>query len=182
MIKYFFSILFLLFLITFFSSCDNTTEATNPDKYEIKGDPIAIDITIYPGSLQLEYSPNYSIDYSGLKLNGTELTTVKDYYPDPRWNLKVDREFVVAKNDSFRVEINNCNGEYEWLIDFGNMDLGDNNSWINSEVALLRTEKIINADSSVNYKFIFKALKDGKGYICFIERNSRGEISSVLFV
>jgi len=174
MIKHCCSVLILLLLVIIFNSCDNT-EPVNSNSFEISGEPILIENNVNSDSLQIERSPNYSIDYSVLELNGIDLTTVKYYYPAP--DIKIDREFIVAINDSFRVEIKNCKNEYEWLIDSGTIELGDNN-WINQEVALLRNEKIINADSTVNYSFIFKTQKEGKGYICFIERNYLGEISS----
>ncbi|MBU1114145.1 MAG: hypothetical protein KKE09_03325, partial [Bacteroidetes bacterium] len=66
----------------------------------------------------------------------------------------------------------------EWLIDLGNIESSEDHTWINSEVALLKTENNMNTDSTINYKFTFKALKEGKGYISFKERNSLGVISS----
>lgn len=178
MIKYCFSILFLLLLVISFNYCNNNTEPTNPDKFEISSEPIAVDINVKPDSLQIEHFPTYSIDYSILKLNGTDLTGVKNYYPCPSWDIRVDREFILAINDSFVVEIKNCNAKYEWLIDLGNIEFGEDNNWLNSEVTLIRKEDFVNTDSSINHKFIFNAPKEGKGYVCFIERNSLGEISS----
>jgi hypothetical protein len=169
--KYYYLLLFFSLVIITLSSCSNNTEPATQDKFEIISDPLSIEIDVSSDSLQIENSPNHSIDYSELKLNGVDLTSVKYYCPTQR--LEVNREFVVAKNDSFSVVINNCKPEYEWTI-----DLGENNNWLNSEVALLRTEKIINLDSTIDYKFIFKTLKEGKGYICLIEKNQLGEISS----
>lgn len=174
MIKHCCSVLILLLLVIISNSCDNTMPVDS-SRFEISGEPIVIENNVNSDSLQIERSPNYSIDYSALELNGAELTTVKYYYPNP--NTEVDREFVVATNDSFRVEIKNCKNEYDWLIDSGTIEFG-NNYWINSEVALLRNEKIINTDNTVNNSFKFKTLKEGKGYICFIERDSLGEVSS----
>jgi len=174
--NYWHSFYFSLIIVITFTSCNSSNEPSNLDKFEITSEPISIEININPDSLQIEQSPHYSIDYSDLKLNGVDLTTVKYYCPTP--DIEVDREFIVAANDSFEVEIKYCNNEYEWLIDLGTIELGENNSWINSEVILLRTEKVINVDNTTNHKFIFKTLKEGKGYICFIEKNQLGEISS----
>ena len=176
MIKYFFSIS-LLFLAILFSSCSNNTEPTNPNKFEISSEPISIEFNVSLDSLHIENFPNYSIEYSALRLNGVDLTTVKYYYPAQNSNVEVDREFVVNTYGSFEVEIKNCESESNWLVELGTVELADN-SWINSEISLLRTEKAINADNTINYKFVFKALKGGKGYICFVEKNDIGEISS----
>ena len=166
-----FSYPFLLLLSFAIISCSNNTQPSNPSQFEISVEPLAIEININPDSLQIESSPNYSIDYSALKLTGTDLLNVKYYYPTK--NLEVKREFVVSANDSFKVEIINCKTTNEWIIDLGNYY-----NWINSDVILLRTEEVANANSTLNYKFIFKVLKEGKGYICFIEKSNLGEISS----
>lgn len=178
MIKNCFSILFLLLLTISFISCNNSTTPTNSDKYGISSEPIAIEINVNPDSLLTEHSPQYLVDYSSLKLNGIMLTPIKYYYPSPNWGIEVDREFILAVNDSFMVEIKNCSGKYDWSIDLGNTEFGDNNSWVNSEVALIRTEKNIEANGNISYKFTFQAQRRGKGYICFIEKDSLGTVSS----
>ena len=177
MIKNCLSILFLS-LIVLLISCNNSSEPTNSDKYEISGEPFAVELNTNPDSLQIEHSPLYLIDYSSLKLNGIMLTPVKYYYPSPKWDIGVDREFILAVNDSFIVEIKNCCGEYAWSIDLGNIEFSENDNWINSEVALIRTEKNIESNGNVSYRFVFQTKREGKGYICFIEKDSLGTVSS----
>ena len=165
-------LVFLLLLLAF-SSCNNNT-----DKIEIIGKPITIEININPDSLQIEQFPVFSADYSSLKLKGVDLTSVKCSYPAIAPANEVDREFVIADKDSFEVDINNCKNENDWLVDLGSIDFGENQKWINEEVTLARTEKISNADNTINYRFIFQSLTKGKGYICFIEINQEGSVSS----
>ncbi len=174
--KYYYFLLFFSLCLLTFSGCNNNTEPTHQYEFDVISEPFTTEINVNPDSLQIENSPNYSIDYTALQLNGVELPSVKYYYPTQ--GVEVNREFVVTPNDSFSVVITNCEPEYEWSIDLGTLELGENNNWINSEVSLLRTEKTINVNNTINYKFIFKTLKKGKGYICFIEKNQLGEISS----
>ena len=173
---YHYSVLLLL-LITFSSCNDNNTDPTNRDKIEISSEPIDIEINVNPDSLRKEQFPVYSVDYLFLKLNGIDLTTVKYLCPASNSNNKVDREFVISDKDSFEVDINNCKNENDWLVDLGSIDFGENQQWINEEVTLVRTEKTLNVDNTINYRFIFQSLSKGKGYICFIEKNQQGEIS-----
>lgn len=180
--KYFSILLLFLFGISL-SNCSNSAEPTksdkvNSDNFEISGEPITLDINVNLDSLQTENSPTFSIDYSALKLIGADLSYLKYYYPVPYRNNDVDREFIMAISDSFEVEMKNCKNGNEWLIDLGNIESNEDRTWINSEVAILKTENIMNTDSTINYKFTFKALKEGKGYISFKERNSLGVISS----
>jgi hypothetical protein len=56
--------------------------------------------------------------------------------------------------------------------------LGPENNWTNSEVTLSRTEEVTDSDSTITYQFVFTTLKQGKGYICFVEENRLGQVSS----
>lgn len=170
--------LVLLLLLLAFSSCNNNTDPNNADKIEIIGKPITIEININPDSLQIEQSPVFSVDYSSLKLKGVNITSVKYSFPAITPANEVDKEFVISNKDSFEVDINNCKNENDWLVDLGSIDFGENQQWINEEVDLVRTEKTLNADNTINYRFIFQSLSKGKGYICLIEKNNLGEISS----
>jgi len=176
--KHFYLSPFFLMLAFIFLSCDSNTGPAASDNYEISSEPITLEINTSPDSLQLEHSPSYSIDYSELKLNGINLMSVRYYYPAPKYNIEIDREFVTAAHDSFAVEIMNCNSKYKWLMDLGIIEIDEYHGWINTEAVLLRTEKSANADSTLNYRFVFQTLKEGKGYICFIEIDSLGIASS----
>ncbi len=168
----------LLLLITLCNCNNHNIEPTNTDKIEISSEPIAIEINVNPDSLQIEHFPIFSADYASLELKGVDLTSVKYLYPATNFGNEVDREFVIAENDSFEVDINDGNSENNWLVDLGSIDFGGSHKWINEEVALIRTEKILNADNTTNYRFIFQSLSKGKGYICLVEKNQDGEVSS----
>jgi hypothetical protein len=161
-----------------FNSCSNNVGPINHDQNEISTGSKSILIDINPDSIITEHSPAFTIDYSELRLNGISLTVINYYYPDTKLDINVDREFKIALNDSIKVEIKNCKSGYRWSPDLGSVELDKNNTWINSEVSLLRTEITTNQDSTVNYKYVFKALKNGKGYISFIEMNPSGSTSS----
>jgi hypothetical protein len=172
--------IFILSTAILIYSCNKSTEPTdiedlNPN--EIKGQPKKIEINIAVDSLKTEISPRYSVDYSTLNLNGTDLSYLKYIYPGTSYGIKVDKEFVVTLSDSFIVEINNCISNSFWSIDYGSIELGPH-AWINSEVALLKQEKIVNPDSTTNYRFVFKSLKNGKGYISFIEESLTNQMNS----
>ena len=167
----------MLLLTILFSSCHNNIESVNTGPLEITSESVNEIISVFPDSLLPEKNPQYTIDYSNLKLKGVNLGTLKYYYPTPKYNLEVDKEFNIALKDSFSVVIKNCKSNYNWKVDLGNIDAGYY-KWTNSEVELSRIEKSVNQDSSTNYKFTFNSLKKGKGYICFIEQNQKGESSS----
>jgi hypothetical protein len=171
-------VIVILILLIPFTGCENNVGPTTSDVGEISDQPKLIEFSIDPASIQTEHFPIFSVDYSALKLDGINLTTVKYYYPAPNLNITVDREFVVAANDSFEVEIRNCRTGYEWYIDFGSVGLGGQNNWTNSEVTLSRTEEVTNSDSTITYQFVFRTLREGKGYICFIEEDQLGRVSS----
>ncbi len=171
----------ILFAVLIFNNCDTNIDITNPDTLVIGSDPKTIQINIDPQSLKPETSPNYSILYSELKFNGCALTNLKHicpailqylYYP-PEPQYKVNKEFNVVPNDSFKVKIYNRKINSKWIIDDGSIISTEPLfQWINNEVKSLRTEKTYNADGTVNYCFVFNSLKEGKGYISFIESTS----------
>jgi hypothetical protein len=168
----------ILTLLISFTGCENNVEPTASGVNEISDEPKSIQFDIDPNSLQTEHFPTFSVEYSALKLPGINLSALKYYYPAPSLNITVDREFVVEANDSFEVEIKNCKTGSEWYVDLGSVGLGAENNWTNSEVAFLRTEEVTNSDSTITYQFVFRTLKQGKGYICFIEENQFGQASS----
>ncbi len=171
-------VIVILSLLGSFTGCENNVGPTTSDIAEISDQPSSIEFTVNPESIQTEHFPIFSVDYSALKLDGINLTAVRYYYPAPNLNITVDREFVVAANDSFEVEIKNCRTGYGWVVDLGTIDFGEQNKWINSEVTLLRTEEAAGSNNTIDYRFVFRTLKQGKGYICFIEENQQGQVSS----
>ena len=177
MLRYVFIFGLTLLSTVLLSGCRSSTEPAVSGPLEITSEPVNEIISVSPDSLLPEKNPQYTIDYSNLKLKGVNLGSLKYYYPTPIYYVEVDKEFNIALKDSFSVVIKNCKSGYNWKVDLGSIDAGYY-KWINSEVEFSRTEKNINPDSSINYKFIFNSLKKGKGYICFIEQNQKGEISS----
>jgi hypothetical protein len=171
-------VIVILSLLGSFTGCENNVGPTASDEDEISDQPASIEFTTNPDSMRTEHFPIFSVDYSALKLEGINLTAVKYYYPAPNLNITVDREFVVAANDSFEVEIKNCKTGYEWYVDLGSVGLGGQSNWTNTEVTLSRTEEVTNSDSTITYQFVFRTLRKGKGYICFIEENQQGQVSS----
>jgi len=167
-----------LLLIIICVNCKTNIEPNNDNKNVIFCEPKTIEFNINEDSIETEQFPKYSREYSTLELIGINLTSLKYYYPDPDHNFVVDKEFVVVTNDSFEVELKNCSSKYNWFVDVGTIEIDENHEWINPEVALLRTEKVVNSDNTITYRFIFQSLTQGKGYICFIEENQSGEISA----
>lgn len=171
-------VIVILSLLGSFTGCENNVGPTTSDVAVISNQPNSIEFTVNPDSIQTEHFPIFSVDYSALKLDGINLTAVRYYYPAPNLKITVDREFVVAASDSFEVEIKNCRTGYEWLVDLGSTGIDEHNKWTNSEVTLLRTEEAAGSNNTINYRFVFRTLKQGKGYICFIESNQQGQVSS----
>ena len=171
-------IIFILQLLLIFMliTCKTSTEFNNENKNIIFCEPKSVEFNVNADSLETEQFPKYSREYSTLELIGIDLTGLKYCYPSPDYNFSVDKEFVITTNDSFEVELKNCNSKNHWLVDIGNIE--EPMSWINTEIKLLKIKKYINSDSTISYRFIFQALKQGKGYICFIEENQSGEIWS----
>lgn len=163
-----------LLLIIMHINCKTSTEFNNENKNTIFCEPKSVEFNVNADSLETGQFPKYSKEYSTLELIGIDLTSLKYYYPNHSFN--VDKEFIVTTNDSFEVELKNCNSKYNWLVDIGNIE--GPMSWINTEIKLLRIKNYINSDSTITCRFIFQSLKQGKGYICFIEENQSGEISS----
>ncbi|MGE5681583.1 MAG: hypothetical protein ACM34K_11965 [Bacillota bacterium] len=159
-------IIFIAGVFLFTLGCNKSTEPEG-EKSEIRNAPKTITFDADPGSLTKEHFPSYSTDYSALKINGLSLNAVKSSYPE-----YADKEFIIAAGDSFLIEIKNCKKDSKWKIDTGDLDIADDFRWINSEVLLLKSDKYSNPDSTVNYRFTFKGLKNSKGYICFIENSS----------
>lgn len=164
---------FTILLLTIFSSgCKNSSNSTEPlqGQFEIRSalNPITIDVNT--DSLQADYSPIYSIEYSALKIKGIDLSIAKYYYPKD-----VDKEFILSTNKRFSVEIRNCKKESRWII-----DTGDNNSsgWINKDISLIQTDTLFNSDNTLTYRCTFQTLKSSKGYICFSETDKDGSSSS----
>lgn len=171
-ISYLFPI--FVFIIIAFCSCNKGTEPVEKNFSivsqirSVEEDAVRLaDTTI------IQHSPFYSVLYSSLELNGVDLFYIKYVYPE-----KANCEFVVSQGDSFTVEIKGCKKDRTWLVDLGDIKLSNNDSWINSEVQLIRNEKSFNSDSTVNNRFTFKALKSSKGYVCFIETDRSGSASS----
>jgi hypothetical protein len=178
MMKHFFNTLLALLLLFTFYSCENNKPTELPDEFEVRGEPISLEFNVSPDSLKPESYTEYSTDYNKLELCGVYMTDVKYLWPNTFTMTEVNREFVLTTNDSFVVEIRNCKIEREWMIDLGSINLTGNNNWTNNSVTLLRREESINSDSTINYKHIFKTIGEGKGYICFIEKNKDDWISS----
>jgi len=170
-----YSVFALLFLITFFSCENDSGPSESPDKFKINAEPISLEFNINPDSLIPETYPEFSTSYNELELSGVYLAEAKYTF---REDMQVNREFVLAKNDSFVVEIKNCKNENEWEVDLGSVGLSEHNRWVNTSITLQRAEKRDESDGTVSYKYIFKTIEEGKGYISFIEKDKNGSISS----
>ena len=174
MMKHFFNTILALLLLFTFYGCENNKPVEPADEFEVSGEPASFEFTVSPDSIKPENYPQYLTDYKQLQICGIYLADVRNTLP----GMEPDREFILTPGDSFVVEIKNCKIENEWMIDLGSISLTENNSWINYSIALLRTEVRIESDSTISYKYIFESLEEGKGYICFIEKNENGWISS----
>jgi hypothetical protein len=180
--KYLYACL-ILFSVLIFNSCENGVGISTLDNYVIGSNPKTIQINIDPHLLNPENSPVYSVYCSDLPLAGCALTRLKYFYPEyryiepghiepgPLYTYSVQREFKVLSGDSVKVKINNCNYNSYWMIDDGTINYSGPRNWTNNDIKLIRTEKTFNNDSTINYEFTFTTLKEGKGYISFIERS-----------
>lgn len=166
-----------LLLIFILSGCESTEEPAETNSFEISDEPKSFKINIDADSLQVQQSPVYTVDYSDSELSGTNLSNIKYYYPKSGTN-EVNKEFIVAEGDSFKIQINNCPANYPWKIDNNATDFFAD-GWTNDEILLLRKDSTFINDNTINREYVFKALKKGKGYICMIETDSAGTASSL---
>lgn len=169
-------IIYTLFAVLIIG-CEKSLEPLlNKNKnFEIIDQPKYIEIDINPDSIRIEQSPNFSINYSELNKNGEDVHFHR--YEPPNHYPLIDREFVISEADSFTVEIRNCKYKNSWSVDLGDiLHFPEPFNWINSEIKLSKTEKTVNQDSAVYYLFSFQALKPGKGYLYFVEKDESGRL------
>ncbi len=76
----------MLLLTILFSSCHNNIESVNTGLLEITSEPVNEIISVSPDSLLPEKNPQYSIDYTALKLTGADLGSLKYYCLCPKYN------------------------------------------------------------------------------------------------
>lgn len=166
--------LILVSIIIAFYGCNKGTEPVeNNSRINSQVKPVEDDVVRFADTTITQHSPSYSVLYSSLDLIGVDLYSIKYTYPE-----EARCEFVISQNDSFTVEIKGCKKDKTWLVDLGDIKFSSNDSWINSEVQLISSEKSLNPDSTVNNRFTFKALKSSKGYVYFIETDQAGAASS----
>ncbi|HEX2869537.1 MAG TPA: hypothetical protein VHO03_21010 [Ignavibacteriales bacterium] len=167
------SLISAIFIIAF-CSCNKGTEPVEKNSSIFNQIRVVEINAVIPADTTITRpSPLYSVLYSSLSLNGVELYSLKYTYP-----VKVNCEFVLSPDDSFTIEIKGCNKDKRWLVDPGDIKLNSSATWINSEVQLISSGKSFNPDSTISNRFTFKALKNSKGYVCFIETDQSGSASS----
>ena len=112
----------------------------------------------------------FSIDYSNIPLGGvSQENIIENYFPDSALDIKVQKEFLLAPGDTFKVSVQNSNPGYNWTVNYGTVNDSSGSEWINDEVGLIQSDSSVNSDKTINHEFYFRALKKGKGYLCFVE-------------
>jgi hypothetical protein len=163
----------ILILSFIFACCIDPSEPADTAEIKITDKSKYVEFNINSNVCQIERTPVYSIDYSELPITGIFLVSIKNYYPKPIYNVTVDKEFILASNTTFSVEIKKCKNGFNMRV-----DNGENSEWKNTDIVLMNTSKTFNFDSTINYQFVFKALNKSKGYISFIEEDKSGSVSS----